>query len=654
QTMSVVASYTDGHGTNETKISATTAAVANVNDAPTGTVTISGTPTQGQTLTAANTLADADGPGPINYQWQANGSDIVGATGNTLVLAESQVGQLITVSARYTDGHGTSETVISVATAAVGNVNDEPTGTVTISGTPIQGQTLTAANTLADDDGLGTISYQWRANGSEIVGATGNTLALAETQVGRLITVSARYTDGHGTSETVSSAPTVVVANINDAPTGTVTISGTPTQGQTLTVANTLADADGLGTISYQWQANGSNIVGATGATITLGEAQLGQTMSVVASYTDGHGTNETVSSAASAPVVHVNNVPVLAVSVGQQQATAAQGFLLVLPSNTFIDADVGDSLSYGATLASGAVLPSWLHFDSATQTFSGTPTLGDVGAVNILVTATDSGGLAAQLLVALSVSSPQVLAAPIFSGPDAPATTISPPAIEQAELTPASAEEPKADEESQVQTTEISVPGTLASSADDTTSRADESPATRPRSNTAVDMLVARAPASDSDNVLAEVPLQQLGSLTSSSLSQILSGDELQRRFEEMRRQLDAAADARRAIVASGVALSGGLSVGYVVWLVRGGVLASAMLSALPAWQMIDPLPVLAAARKKTRREAGEQGVERLFDKTTRASSIGHGVGAQPNAPSAASIGVAGKGSKSPGVVRS
>jgi hypothetical protein len=35
-------------------------------------------------------------------------------------------------------------------------------------------------------------------------------------------------------------------------------------------------------------------------------------------------------------------------------------------------------------------------------------------------------------------------------------------------------------------------------------------------------------------------------------------------------------------------------LSVGYVVWLLRGGALLSTFLSSLPAWRFIDPLPVL------------------------------------------------------------
>jgi len=56
-----VASYTDNQGTPETVTSSATAAVANINDAPTGSVNLSGTAEQYQTLSADNTLADIDG-----------------------------------------------------------------------------------------------------------------------------------------------------------------------------------------------------------------------------------------------------------------------------------------------------------------------------------------------------------------------------------------------------------------------------------------------------------------------------------------------------------------------------------------------------------------------------------------------------------------
>ena len=57
------------------------------------------------------------------------------------------------------------------------------------------------------------------------------------------------------------------MANVNDAPTGAVTIDGTASQGQTLT-ANTsgVGDLDGLGTFSYQWERGGTDITGATDA----------------------------------------------------------------------------------------------------------------------------------------------------------------------------------------------------------------------------------------------------------------------------------------------------------------------------------------------------------------------------------------------------
>ena len=307
KTISVTASYTDGGSTPESVTSNTTAAVANVNDAPTGSVSISGTPTQGQTLTAANTLADLDGLGTIHYQWLANGSAITGATGSSLVLTQAQVGKNISIIASYTDAGGTTESATSSATGAIaGNssVNTIPTGSVSISGTPTQGQTLTAANTLADLDGLGTIHYQWLANGNVIAGATGSALVLVQAQVGQTISVTASYTDEHGTAETMTSNPTAMVANVNDAPTGSVSISGTPTQGQTLTAANTLADLDGLGTIHYQWLANGNVIAGATGSALVLVQAQVGQTIRVTASYTDGDGTAESVTSSATAAAI--------------------------------------------------------------------------------------------------------------------------------------------------------------------------------------------------------------------------------------------------------------------------------------------------------------------------------------------------------------
>jgi VCBS repeat-containing protein len=310
------ASYIDLQTTAESVTSSGTTAIANVNDLPIGTVTISGTPTEDQTLTASNSLTDEDGLGTIGYQWFADGATIAGATGTTLTLDQTAVGKVITVQASYTDQQGQAESVTSTGTTAVVNLNDLPTGAVTISGTPTEDQTLTVSNTLADEDGLGTIAYQWQADGTDIAGATGATLVLDQAQVGKVITAKASYTDLQGTAESVISTGTAKVANVNDLPTGTVTISGTATQGQTLTAANTLADADGLGTIAYQWQADNVDITGATGATFVLGQAQVGKVITAKASYIDLQGTAESVTSTGTAAIVNVNDLPTGAVTI--------------------------------------------------------------------------------------------------------------------------------------------------------------------------------------------------------------------------------------------------------------------------------------------------------------------------------------------------
>ena len=208
------------------------------------------------------------------------------------------------VSELYTADSVIHSIDVSPPRLVVLNANDLPTGGVTISGKAVQGQTLTASNSLADADGIPTsgaeaISYQWRADAKAISGATSSTFVLTQAEVGKLITVTASYTDSYKISESQTSGATAAVTNVNDAPTGSVTIGGTPTHGQTLTAANTLADVDGLGTMSYQWQAsaNGStdwrSIESATSKTLVLSAKHIGNYLRVVASYTDGQGTAE-------------------------------------------------------------------------------------------------------------------------------------------------------------------------------------------------------------------------------------------------------------------------------------------------------------------------------------------------------------------------
>jgi murein DD-endopeptidase MepM/ murein hydrolase activator NlpD len=119
--------------------------------------------------------------------------------------------------------------------------------------------------------------------------------------------------------------------------------------------------------------------------------------------------------------VVGANDAPILANQTASQSASAGTPFLLALPANTFQDPDSGDHLALAATLGNGSALPSWLTFNTTTATFSGTPGSGNAGNLDIKVTATDPGGLAATDTFHLSVTNH----APVITS-DAGGTTAS------------------------------------------------------------------------------------------------------------------------------------------------------------------------------------------------------------------------------------
>ncbi|MEF8761583.1 MAG: cadherin domain-containing protein [Candidatus Accumulibacter sp. UW25] len=248
----------------------------------------------------------------------------------------------VSESFKFVVSDGTSTLPEQTFTISVTNVNDP--GSVTISGTAVENQTLTA--NVLDPEGMGTISYQWKADGNTISGATGSTLVLTDGQVGKAISVVASYTDGKGTAELHTSAATGIVTNVNDLPTGSVVISGPAVVGATLAVSNTLADEDGLGAITYQWKADGTNIGGATGSSYTLTGSQQGKTITVTASYSDGHGTAEAVTSTATSAVT--SNIYMGTPNPDTLVGTAADEVFYGLASNDTINGGAGNDLLDG------------------------------------------------------------------------------------------------------------------------------------------------------------------------------------------------------------------------------------------------------------------------------------------------------------------
>jgi Ca2+-binding RTX toxin-like protein len=98
------------------------------------------------------------------------------------------------------------------------------------------------------------------------------------------------------------------------------------------------------------------------------------------------------------------NSAPIANGSVVAPEAMATEAYSFQVPANLFSDAESQHSLAYSATLSNGSPLPSWLHFDSTTRTFWGTPASADATALSLRLTATDAGSLSANTIFTLNV----------------------------------------------------------------------------------------------------------------------------------------------------------------------------------------------------------------------------------------------------------
>ncbi|MBN2777032.1 MAG: T9SS type A sorting domain-containing protein [Bacteroidales bacterium] len=90
--------------------------------------------------------------------------------------------------------------------------------------------------------------------------------------------------------------------------------------------------------------------------------------------------------------VIHfvVNEAPVVVSNLDNQSVFSDSLFFLDA-SGVFEDYDIFDEITYSSKLYDGQELPSWLVFDSSTQTFSGTPANNDIGTYEIELFAVDS-----------------------------------------------------------------------------------------------------------------------------------------------------------------------------------------------------------------------------------------------------------------------
>ena len=225
----------------------------------------------------------------------------------------------------------------------------------------------------------------------------------ADADVGKLsVTVTATDQAGASASTTFG----LGVANVNDPPRVAQTIPDqTATQDAAFRLvlpAGTFADADldkgDVLTLSAS-RDDGTPLPAwlvfdpATGTLSgTPADADVGS-LAVSLSATDRSGAS--ASDTFSITVANVNDPPKLVKPTADQAATQGVAFSLVLTADMFsdLDLDKGDHLTISASRKDGTALPGWLHFDTGRLAFTGTPADADVGALPVVVTATDRAG---------------------------------------------------------------------------------------------------------------------------------------------------------------------------------------------------------------------------------------------------------------------
>ena len=278
-----------------------------------GAPTIGGTLQVGETLTADTSgIADEDGleDAVFGYQWIRNDgtddADIPNATSASyLLVAPDDGGNTIKVRVSFTDDAGNEESLTSASTAAVNATAPGPPRSVDVQ-TSGSGQLTVSWGAPAFDGGSNITGYtiQWR----EVTGSwdssadvstattTANSYTISSLSPGTEYTVRVVATNAVGDGP--ASAEESVIPN--SPATGQPIIRGTAAVGEILSVDTSgIADAEGPSNPAfiYQWLADDSEILGATGATYTLTPSDRGKTLKVRVSFTDDSGNEESLTS---------------------------------------------------------------------------------------------------------------------------------------------------------------------------------------------------------------------------------------------------------------------------------------------------------------------------------------------------------------------
>jgi|GEM_PF-2414939 len=340
-----------------------------------------------QSVTAGQSVSftvSATGSTPLSYQWRKSGVNISFATASTLTFASVTSADSGVYSVLITNSVGT---VVSVdVTLTVNAVPVAPSIT-----TQPAAQSVTAGESASFSvaaTGSGTLTYQWKKNGVNLVGATSPVFTIPSTTLADTGNYSVVVTNAVGSASSSNVGLTVNAAPV--APSIT-----TQPAAQSVTAGATVSfsvSAAGSGTLSYQWKKNSTNITGANSPTLTIANVSSDDAggYSVVISNSVGSAISAIVSlTVSAAPVPPSITVQPLAKSVKEGDSVSFS-----------VEATGSAPLSYqwkksintinGAT-SSIYTIPSVTLSDAGIYTVVVSNSVGSVTSANAILTVTSA-----------------------------------------------------------------------------------------------------------------------------------------------------------------------------------------------------------------------------------------------------------------------
>jgi Concanavalin A-like lectin/glucanases superfamily len=267
---------------------------------------ITGTPQDGETLTADDGGWSGSTPTSYAYQWQACGltgsscHDIPGATDSSYTLSGSDAGQTVRVQVTAANDVG-SAAAASDPTAVIAGAPPSNSDRPTISGVLEAGAQVTASEGSWSGTAPLSYTYQWQlcddsGDCHDIAGATDPTYTIGDGDMGQALAVVVTASNAAGSDQATSDETDLIGAPANTTP---PEISGTTQDGNTLTASDGTWDGEGPFSYTYQWEwcdEAGDNcwpIDGATDSTYALNWWDAGSTMrvEVTAAGPAGHAT---------------------------------------------------------------------------------------------------------------------------------------------------------------------------------------------------------------------------------------------------------------------------------------------------------------------------------------------------------------------------